>query len=156
MATAVGGSQISVGKDPEKSNYAGIKAIMSLNEEQFKIKFSRFQASIVNPYLKMLFRVGVQSNFLTVAKSAYFANPRKYHKWDVWRVSKESLDQEKTAKGNKVMLESGETTLSEVYAKKGKDYVTQYKKQKTIDLNLEKWEAEQREKMNLPISGEEE
>ena len=76
-------------------------------------------------------------------------------KWDIMRTSKRVIDEEKKAKADQRNLESRTATHSEIYAEKGQDYITEMKKQKLKDMELEEWEMKEREKRGLEIQKEE-
>ena len=137
MASAVGGSQVSVYRDIEKGNYSSIKAAISFDEETYKIEFDRLVEVVIEDYLVRLFRVGVQTNRIPLARSKYFNNPSKYHKWDILRTSKRVIDETKDATATAKNLESNTTTLQRVYAEKGLDYITEMEKQVKADIELE-------------------
>lgn len=137
MASAMGGSQVSVYRDIEKGNYSSIKAAISFDEENYKIEFDRLVENVIEEYLVRLFRVGVQTNRITLARSKYFTNPEKYHKWDILRTSKRVIDGTKDATETAKNLESKTTTLQRVYAEKGLDYITEMEKQINVDIEVE-------------------
>lgn len=161
MASATGGSQVGIYRDIEKGNYASIKAAISFDEETYKIEFNNLVNKVINEYLKRLFIVGVQTNRIRVSRRLFFANPRKYMSWDILRTSKRIIDEQKKANADAKNLESDAEQLNVIYAEKGKVYYDEKKKQLMIEqrikreeikqqLELEKFEREEREKMGLP------
>ena len=155
MSSATGGSQVGIYRDIEKGNYASIKAAISFDEETYKIEFNKIVNIVIDEYLERLFQIGIQTNRIKVSRRLYFANPMKYMLWDIMRTSKRVIDEQKKANADAKNLESGTTTLSEIYAGNGKDYITEVKKQKLKDMELEEWEMKMRETKGLPIQKEE-
>ena len=151
MASSQGGSQVSVYKDIEKGNYSSIKAAMSFDEEWYKQEFRSLEEKIITPYLRRLYEIGVQIGRIPVARSKYFANPRKYHKWDILRTSKRVIDETKDASALKTKLESDQIQLNQVYAEKGLDYIEEKTKQIALDIRLKQIEMDMYEKANIPL-----
>lgn len=154
MAAATGGSQVGIYRDIEKGNYSSIKAAISFDEETYKIEFDKLVNVVIKEYLKRLFQIGVQIGRIRVSRRLFFANPRKYIKCDIMRTSKRVIDEQKKANADAKNIISGTETLTNIYSEKGLDYITEVKKQKQKDFELEVWEKEQREKLGITIQEE--
>ncbi len=142
VASAMGGSQLSVYKDVAIGNYASIKAAISFDEEQYKMDFDNLVNNFVNEYLERLFTVGVQTGALPISRNEYFSNSENYWKWDILRQSKRVIDEAKAAQARKSELESGSTTLVKEYGEKGLDYVSEMEKQMEADIKIAAMRAE--------------
>ncbi len=136
IASATGGSAISTYKDVALGNYASIKAAISFDEEQYKIGFDQLKENIIEEYLERLYMVGVQTNAIPVTRSEYFANRFSYHKWDILRVSKRSVDEKNDASARKMNLEMGATTRVIEYANMGRDYKDVARQQAVADADI--------------------
>ena len=137
IASAVGGSQVSVYKDVGIGNYASIKGALSADEEQYKIEFDRLANTILNEYLERLYMVGVQLGWISTSREEYFNSREAFHLWDLLRQSKQVIDEAKAENAKKTALESGSTTHVREYGKLGLDYMTEKVKQVQADIELE-------------------
>ncbi len=137
IASAVGGSQVSVYKDVGIGNYASIKGALSADEEQYKIEFDRLANIIINEYLERLYMVGIQTGAISTSREEYFNCRETFHLWDLLRQSKQVIDEAKAENAKKTALESGSTTHVREYGKLGLDYMTEKLKQVQADIELE-------------------
>ena len=123
MAASMGGSQVTTYKDIAEGNFSSIKMAGALDERDLKIKFEVIKKRIIKPYLDKLFEIGVQIGRIPLSRKEYFANQRKYHKFDILRTSRSVMSEKDEAMANKTNLESGMALLSKTYAEKdGSDY----------------------------------
>lgn len=155
MSTAVGMNPTTVYRDPTKGNYSSLKLMISMSDNEFAVNFRRFKETFAQAYLKNLFRVGVQTKRINLAKSLYFSNPEKYHKWDIMRTVKVVIDESKEANARDKNLSNGSTTQLKEYAKRGEDYIEESIKQIDADIKLEAIKKQKYEKAGLvyPITG---
>ena len=142
IASAVGGSQISINKDVTKGNYASIKAAISFDEEFYKIEFDNLSNKVLENYLERMFSLAVLSGMIYKSRSSkltineYFLNKESYHIWDILRTSRRVIDEQKDATSTAKKLETGQITMNMVYARDGKDYIEETLKQVRLDIDL--------------------
>ena len=150
MASAMGGSQISVYGDIEKGNYASIKAAISFDEEECKIVFNNLENYIIKPYLKRLFDIGMQIGRITLARSKWVNNPRKYYKWDILRTSRRVINEKDDATATKTNLETNVTNLDIEYGRRGLDRYEEEEKKTDKDIEIEQMRREKYKNAGLP------
>jgi len=155
IASAVGGSSVSIYKDIEKGNYSSIKAGISFDEEHYKMEFAKLTDHIIRPYLQRLFMIGVQTKKIAIDKKTFFDNPRQFYKFDILRQSKRVIDEKKEADSIAKHLANGSTTLKRVYAENGLDYLTEKEKQIRLDIEVELLEQKLRKDAGLSPKKEE-
>lgn len=136
ISSAMGGSSVSVFKDVSIGNYASIKAAISFDEEAYKIDFSSLCDNYIDDYLERLFMVGVQTGAINISREEYFNDRDEYHKWDILRVSKRSVDEKVSASARKMDAEADMTTKVREYAEKGQDYREEARKQALADVDV--------------------
>ena len=151
IASAMGGSSVSVYKDISKGNYASIKAAIAFDEEGYKMEFRDLKDVVILTYLKNLFRVGVQIGRIPLATSKFVNNPRKYMKFDVLRTSRRIIDEQKDATSTAKRLETNQTTLTKTYARDGLDYLEQMENQIDADILVEQMRIAKYEVAKLPL-----
>ena len=142
IASSMGGSAVSVYKDIGVGNYASIKAAIAFDEEGYKIDFDLLRDNFIEDYLERLFMVGVQIGAIPVPREEYFKDRHAFHKWDILRVSKRSVDEKVTAQAIKMNAESGMTTQVREFAEKGLDFKEESKKQAMADADVAEMRAD--------------
>lgn len=155
MASASGGSQVSTYGDISKGNYSSIQADHSSMEEKWKIAFNNFEHYIVRPYLKRLFKVGVQTRFIPLSIKEWMEDERSFYKWDVLRTSKRSISPKDAAKARETNLKNGSTTHKKEYGERGLVYKDEMLAQTKVDIELELEKQKMYEDAGLPYPGEE-
>lgn len=106
-------------KDASESNYSSIKAMMAFAGIEWGIRFDDLEYAVIRPILDKVIAAGVLKGDLKI--DDYWQNTKKYHKLNLMRVTEIDIEPGKTATANKTKLETGEVSLRELCAKRGRD-----------------------------------
>lgn len=150
-AAAIGGSSAGVYGNMKNTNYATIKAMISSDDETYRIEFDDLKNGFIQSYLRRLFQVGVQIGKIPLSREEFFANPRKFYKFDILRTSRRVIDETKDADATKTNLATGITTKPLEYGKRGLDYYSESMKAAQIEIAIQKDIRAMYEKEGLPM-----
>ena len=156
MGAAIGLSDITVYSKADKVNYSAIKYISETDGLSASIRFDNIAKKILNDINKRAIEVGIQIGEITTRK-AYWENPNKFHKFRYLRQIHIDIEPAKNAGANKINLELGLKTKSQIIEERDGVKYEKYlaKQSETIKmeimekLKLEQFEKEQREKLGL-------
>jgi capsid protein len=107
-------------QDSSDSNYSSIKAIMAFASIQWGIRFDDLEHGVIRPMLSRAIDAGVMAGRID-APDDYWQNRGKYHKLELMRVVEIDIEPGKTATANAKRLETGEISLRELCARRGRD-----------------------------------
>lgn len=134
IAAGQGLSYEMISRDVSQVNYSSARQNLL---EDWKV-FEQEQKFIIEHFLDRIFEelvnIAVMSGKL-VAPADYYTNPQKYLKHEFIGQGLPWLDPNKEADANKTMLETAQTSLKDIYAKKGKDWeeeLRQIEKEKAV------------------------
>lgn len=126
IAAGQGLSYEMISRDVSQVNYSSARQNLL---EDWK-EFEQEQKFIIQHFLDIVFKevvsVAVATGKLT-APQGYYLEPEKYLKHEFIGQGLPWIDPNKEAEANKTMLESQQTSLKDIYAKKGKDWEEEVK-----------------------------
>lgn len=162
MGAALGMSDITVYSKAGKVNYSAIKYISETDGLAASIRFDNIASKILNEINSRAIQAGVQAGLIG-ERVAYWKNPELFHKFRYLRQIHIDIEPSKNATANKTNLEIGIKTRKQIVEERdGRPYEDFLKEQEEIGkqeilqkLNLEKYEKEQRAKMDLEIEVQE-
>lgn len=163
MSSAIGLSDITVYSKADKVNYSAIKYISETDGLSASIRFDNISAKIIDEINARALEAGIQVGMLTERK-AYWKDQEAFHKFRYLRQIHIDIEPAKNATANKTNISLGIKTEAQIIEERDGVPYEEYlrkeletKKLKIIQtLELEKFEKEAREKMDLEDTMEEE
>ena len=107
-------------QDSSDSNYSSIKAMMAFASIQWGIRFDDLEQGVIRFMLSRAVDAGVMAGKIE-APEDYWQNRSKYHKFELMRVAEIDIEPGKTAVANEKRLATGEISLRELCARRGRD-----------------------------------